>query len=153
MLTVLLRSWDNEHMLFCCCRTWMADDFDQCCARIEMLTVDDSRWVDVMERARNVSKQQSIELDQTTHGTNHPLCPNSSQLINALLPAVTGVGRWITASRTTSSRESATSLYFHWNPHSRSSPRDFWGFFSVSPDPCAKCTGLNDGDWHYEYEM
>lgn len=75
------------------------------------------------------------------------------QLVNALLPVVTLVSASIKATRPTSSEQPNAPLYFHRNPYSRSSPREFYGFFSASPDPSIPSTELNDADWHYEYDV
>lgn len=49
--------------------------------------------------------------------------------------------------------EFGDSVYFHRNTLARSSPREFYGFFSINHDPCASCTGLEDLGWEFEYRV
>ncbi|KAF8602072.1 hypothetical protein BDV93DRAFT_545494 [Ceratobasidium sp. AG-I] len=101
------------------------------CSRLESL----GRWEDIMERAKMISKQHDVELDKVSY------VDMASIHVNAKIPH--------------SSKQFLfeSSLYFHRNPFARSSPRDFWGFYSVSSDPCAPFTGLEGLGWTYSYSV
>ncbi|KAF8594633.1 hypothetical protein BDV93DRAFT_529192 [Ceratobasidium sp. AG-I] len=91
-----------------------------------------TQWEHIMRRASRVSKQLDIKMDGISY-------------VFYL---------WFLArvDRFPMSR-SNDRLYYHRNPFSRSSPRDFWGFFSTSSDPYAPSTGMEDFGWTIEYQL
>ncbi|KAF8602074.1 hypothetical protein BDV93DRAFT_584137 [Ceratobasidium sp. AG-I] len=92
-----------------------------------------SRWEDVMKRANVLSKEHNIELDKISH-----VC------------SVTVVA-YVFISHIYKETAPGTSLYFHRHDFACSSPHEFYGFFSASPDPCACHTGLEDLNWRFKY--
>ncbi|KAF8594632.1 hypothetical protein BDV93DRAFT_565195 [Ceratobasidium sp. AG-I] len=59
---------------------------------------------------------------------------------------------WVYAERSNVSQVE-DYLYFHRNPLARLSPRNFWGFYSTSSDPCAPSTGMEDLGWTVKYTL
>jgi hypothetical protein len=49
--------------------------------------------------------------------------------------------------------DTTSLLYFHRNRFSRSNPREFWGFLSINPDPCAPGTGSDRLGWTCRYSV
>ncbi|KAF8602128.1 hypothetical protein BDV93DRAFT_220838 [Ceratobasidium sp. AG-I] len=92
-------------------------------------------WEDVMKRAQMVSKQQKFELDQMLY-------------VVSTLSYI-----WIQRNNLLKQSPPEALFYFHRNPLARLSPREFWGFFSTSPDPFAPSTGLEDLDCTFRYSI
>lgn len=115
--------------------TWVSDCHCET-ARIAIKYSElQERWKDVLKKARIVSEQQEIDLHDISYAR-----------------AMTFE---ITAAKRSSSIQPMTdaSLYFHRNPLARSTPRDFWGFFSTHSDPCASSTGLEDLGWTLKHQV
>lgn len=88
-----------------------------------------------MEKAKIISKQRNIELDYISYVASLQTHIFIRRPISYKQPGIKAL------------------LYFHQSFVSRSSPRDYWGFFSASPDPCAKSTGLEDLGWTTQYSI
>ncbi|KAG9094434.1 hypothetical protein FS749_012487 [Ceratobasidium sp. UAMH 11750] len=96
--------------------------------------VSPSSWDEFTNQARRISSQTGINLDEILYctllfRTVHLYPPQSEET------------------------ESSEEVYFHSNPSSRSNLREYWGFLSTSPDPCASDLGSNPLAWKVVYEV
>ncbi|KAF8602132.1 hypothetical protein BDV93DRAFT_607756 [Ceratobasidium sp. AG-I] len=116
-------------------RTWVTSCSHEYIWGPVLKSTHNSSWEDVVKRAKNVAKQQDIKLAHISY--------------------VSHVGVTFSVGRKSTSKHPVpiVPLYFHRNILSRLSPRDFWGFFGASPDPCAQSTGIDDTNWPYNYHM
>lgn len=114
------------------------------------------KWGVTMDKAKVAAKQHNVEMDKIMFCT---CCTFTTDLllIHHLVEITIGFieNVRITAEQTSSENglKPADNLYFHRNPFARSSPREFWGFFSTSPDPCVANGVHENSDWIVCYQV
>ncbi|KAG8709704.1 hypothetical protein FRC08_018145 [Ceratobasidium sp. 394] len=96
--------------------------------------VSPSSWNEFTNQARRIASQTGINLDEILY------CTLLFRTVHLYPPQP-------------EETESSEKVYFHSNPASRSNLREYWGFLSTSPDPCAPELGSNPLGWRVIYEV
>jgi len=97
-------------------------------------------WGDFMQRSKLISTERDIELHEFL------ICVWPYYRVSISGPS------FMTRLAPDGS-PTIDSLYFHRKPDSRSSPLEFWGFFSTNPDPRAPPIGHDKCDGFLNYDI
>lgn len=110
-------------------------------------------WRAAMRRAKRLSKQRHVDMDDLSFCMQVLSCITALAFNQFALATGVSIEYAIVIKEQYRKMVPQKTLYFHHNPLAFSSPRDFWGFFSLNPDPSVLDTRFENLGWNCSYEV